>query len=253
MPTETFIATKDNQIDGAGPTINRGTQIYDTLAAWSFGDSRKILSFDISSLPSGAIINSATLSCYYYQAFSGTPTGKNVILYKLRRNDWHETESTWNIYKTGNNWGTAGASNTSTDIDTSLTDTSVMPNPNNWLEFDAKDIVEDAITNSINVNVLIKFETEGGSDTTAAFRTREYTTDTSLRPKLVIEYTLPTVTFSVSDTISLAESIIATIVTSITFLVQDTITLLESIRVKRMWEYITKNVTNWVQKAKKFY
>jgi hypothetical protein len=57
------------------------------------------------------------------------------------------------------------------------------------MNFDVKDIVENAIANSVNVNVLLRFETEGGVDNTARLWSREYTGDTSLRPKLVIEYT----------------------------------------------------------------
>ena len=36
--------------------------------------------------------------------------------------DWVENQTTWNVYKTSNDWGTAGASNTTTDILATATD-----------------------------------------------------------------------------------------------------------------------------------
>jgi len=189
MATLTVIPIKDNLLNSGGATSNYGTLTYMYLSAWSGGDIRSILSFDISSLPAGVTINSATLSTYYQSALAGNPAGRTVLLYKVRRNDWEEEQSTWNIFKTSNNWGTAGASNTTTDIDTSLSNSITMPAAGNWMNFDVKDIVENAIANSVNVNVLLRFETEGGVDNTARLWSREYTGDTSLRPKLVIEYT----------------------------------------------------------------
>jgi hypothetical protein len=36
---------------------------------------------------------------------------------RLRRTDWSETQATWNVYKTANNWTAAGASNVTNDVE----------------------------------------------------------------------------------------------------------------------------------------
>ncbi len=32
----------------------------------------------------------------------------NFQIMRIRRHDWKENEATWNVYKTGSNWGTGG-------------------------------------------------------------------------------------------------------------------------------------------------
>lgn len=192
-PTLTIQGTGiDTFIYQAFNTTNYGTETYLFFNGASIdGTVRNILvNMSLSELPSGATISTATFSLYYYAVFgTSNPKTRLFTLYKVRRTDWHETQSTWDIYKTGNNWGTAGCGNTTTDIDTSLTATNTFIDQTAagyWLDFDIKDIVEDAVANSVNFNIRgsIANGRYGGY-----FYSREYATDTSLRPKLVIEYT----------------------------------------------------------------
>jgi len=126
----------------------------------------------------------------------GHPSGQKALVYKLRRNDWAEGDkngaagfSNWNYYKDGSAWGTAGAGNTTSDIDTSLNAEATYGDDYGWINWDIKDIVEDAIENvSGIVNLFVKWQTESASYY-AYHYPREYSTDTTKRPKLVIEYT----------------------------------------------------------------
>ena len=177
----------DTSIYASATTTNYGSETY--IRIWSsFNDMRGLVLLPLSSLPAGAVVNSATFSMYYYQKGLNDPVNKTITADKIRRADWVEGQVTWNIYKTGSNWGTAGCSNTTTDVDTSKTATSTVPSDiNKWVEFDVKSIIEDAVTNSVDFN--IRMGTSGGdSNASAYFYSKEYSTDTSLRPKLVIEY-----------------------------------------------------------------
>jgi len=179
---------KDTKIVKNAATTNYGSNTFFTISNHSTATNRSLVSMSISALPAGATISSALFSMYHYRtAYGGNPNTKIVTLTRVVREDWEEAQATWNIYKTSNNWGTAGCANTTTDIDTSLTATDTFTGTaTGWMEFDVYDIVAYAYANSLTFNVI------GTTDYTAdfpEFYSKEYGTDTSLRPKLVIEYT----------------------------------------------------------------
>jgi len=60
-----------------------------------------------------------------------------------------------------------------------------------WIEWNVKAIVEDAYDNSNPAEFLVRDATEGSGSANlqTRFYSREYTEDTSLQPKLTIEYT----------------------------------------------------------------
>jgi hypothetical protein len=177
----------DNSIFQGAATTNYGTDTKLALSGSSSAIEHILVNMSLSELPVGATITTATFSLYYYAyLLSYDPNGVTLTLYKCRRADWHGTQSTWNIYKTSNNWGTAGASNTTTDIDTSKTATANFGAGYGWLNFNVKAIVEDAVANSVNFNIRGSI---ASGDYVAYLYSREYATDTTLRPKLVIEYT----------------------------------------------------------------
>ena len=185
-------ASKDNYMSSGNSAYNYGTETTLYLYNLSTNKDRPILSFDASGWTRPVSeIKAAKLNLYYYGNSGFDPVGLAVNVYKIRRTDWVEAESSWDIYKTGSNWGTAGASNTTSDIDTSVAATFNMPADTGWVEIDITDIVKDAITNNSGiVNVRISFDVE--TDTSpnqnlALFYSKEYTDDTSLRPKLVID------------------------------------------------------------------
>jgi len=98
-------------------------------------------------------------------------------------------DSSWNQYKTGSAWTTAGGDYVTSNPAGVSTN---MPAGYGWVDWDIKAIVKDAIANvgSI-VNVLARFTNEANaSQSSPYFYTREYAT-ASLRPKLVITYTTP--------------------------------------------------------------
>jgi hypothetical protein len=108
--------TSDTSIDSNAPTTN-----FDTDTRFMVGEQvgataifRGLIQPDYSSIPSG--------KTFTFNSFKLTPTGdvssnnRLIYFYRLLR-AWVSNQATWNVYSTGNNWGTAGAGNSSTDYD----------------------------------------------------------------------------------------------------------------------------------------
>ncbi len=104
----------DTRMLSALPTTNYGTNprldIGEHRTANNIG--RVLLEFNLAPIPTGSEITAFTVSLWK----SGNDANNNRTLrvYRVLR-DWVELEATWNIYSTGNNWGTAGCANTTTD------------------------------------------------------------------------------------------------------------------------------------------
>ena len=173
----------------AGRTINYGSNA--EIELWDKVDNalRSILEFDIPSLPAGATITSASLQLYYRAYNGANPSGKTAWAYKLTRTDWVELQATWNIYKAGINWTAAGGDYvTSSPSGGSTTFPAAI---NAWMSWNVLAIIQDAYNASKPAEFLVRYETESLSspnDSEIAFHSKEYTVDTTLRPKLVIEY-----------------------------------------------------------------
>ena len=117
MATLTLQATSamtDSWFDNFATTTNRGTSTFLQVGeeAGASRIYRGIIKFDLSSIPTGAIITSATLSLKL-KTDASTNT-RTFRFYRVKR-AWVEGECTWAIYSTGNNWGTAGCANTTND------------------------------------------------------------------------------------------------------------------------------------------
>ena len=114
----------------------------------------------------------ATLSLNYFSWGTNDPVGKTIYFYKLTRTDWHETQSTWNIYKTGNNWTTPGGDYvTSSPAGASQ----VAPAGYGWVAWDVLVLLDESLGASKDLELLLKFDDEASAAYTAmAFRSKEY-------------------------------------------------------------------------------
>ena len=188
MTTLTLYPAKDTCLEKAHPDSNKGAGDYLTLWDNYSTTWRAIPEFALSDIPAGATISSATLRLYYYFYSAANPVGKTVWAYKLTRTDWVELEATWNAYKTGSSWTAAGGDYVTSSPAGGST---VFPASYDWMSWNVLAIVQDAYTNGIPAEFLVKFANEiwsGGIDSYAVFHSKEYG---SLIPELVIEYTVP--------------------------------------------------------------
>jgi hypothetical protein len=184
----------DNYLSLGAPDTNNGasTRVYVNVQSNSI--SRTLLKFDFSALPDGVTISAATLSLYQD---STSAEGKTFCIYELTQTGWTELKSTWNaaydadldgVEDSGDIfWATAGG-----DYTTNNGASQTVPAVNNWMVWDVLALVEHFQSAHGKVaHFLLRDETENQSETfEARFISRSYTTDTSLRPKLVVTYTV---------------------------------------------------------------
>lgn len=91
--------------DGAQGRIKLGT---------GANEERTIVQFTLPGAITGPVdVTSATLRGY--KTDGNDISGSNLELYLLRRIPIYN-QATWNVYTTGNSWGTAGAKNTTSDV-----------------------------------------------------------------------------------------------------------------------------------------
>lgn len=113
MAQSILTPTADTYLDKWNPTTNYEASGLRIGADGSNNELyNSILRFNLSGI-SPCVVTSATLALTVY-SWGGTTV--TALSYRLRTGrDWVEDQATWNIYKTSNNWGTAGCANTTTD------------------------------------------------------------------------------------------------------------------------------------------
>ncbi len=194
---------KDTYLRKNAATTNYGTSANMTLYDSTAFIRRSILEFVISAIPPGQTLTAATLGVYYYADFNYDVGGRTVWAYKLTQTDWVETEATWNAYKTSSNWTAAGGDYATSSPSGNST---VIPDSYGWMSWSILDICQDAYASSIPVELLLRYETESTANPGGPWwYTNNYAGDTSLCPKLSIDYesagvSAPTVT-SISSSI----------------------------------------------------
>ena len=184
----------DNTLLSGSPDNNYGSEacIYVGYSSYVTAEKyRSILRFDFSSLPSGADISSATLSLYYYDYYNN-PSGRTYWAYEVTQTAWTEMGSTWNKYDGTNNWSTAGG-----DYTTTNGASKTVPASFGWMDWTVTTLAQHFQSSHNEIaNFLIRDGTEG-TNALAYFYSRDEATQTTLRPELVIDYTVyePSVIF----------------------------------------------------------
>jgi len=194
-----YAGTTDTWLNSDYPTTNFGNDIQDHLQYTT--QDRQLHRFDVSSIPSSATVNSATIYFYVYSVTGGTPA---VGCYRVLTH-WDELQATYNNRLTGTAWGSAGMLSGTDYVATAIGTFTVSAA--GWVSYDVTSTVQGWVNGSYANEGVMYRETSTGHCYT---RMSEYATDTSLRPKLAVTYTAspgaPTITTSSlpADTVGIA-------------------------------------------------
>ena len=186
---------------GSGAT-NNGT---DTLVGMQVGgvlQIRTVLSFDLSMIPAGAVIDSLNLVMTVNNLGNGTISGlgaievHEVIPNALATNNLVDGQVTWTTWKTGSNWTTAGG-----DFGILLTSALIVDgDADNQIDngekatFASSAAFITAAQNAFNAGlplelILLSPTAEGAVSSNFARFGSDTAATTSNRPQLTIDYT----------------------------------------------------------------
>lgn len=175
-------ATNDSTLWKTDPNANYSTATEIQIVTSGADNRNGILRFDFSALPTGAIISAASLSLKYYD-YGADPVGQTVYAYECTRTDWVGAEVSWNNYKSGQAWSTAGGDYTTTD-GASI----VMPAAATRPVFINWNVLALCQHFQASHSEIANFIIYMNAATTIRFYSSAYTTAAD-RPKLVITYT----------------------------------------------------------------
>jgi hypothetical protein len=174
----------ENNKDGLSPYLSVNTGL-------SWGTQRTLINFNLSSVPAGVTLDSATLTLYATPPNWGgnnTP-GKPMEIYRVT-SAWAEDQVTWNSRLTGINWTAPGGDYVGTtgdkDVSPYATDSS-KPLANAPVQWDITSLVSWWRDNpSENFGLMLLSYPGNG----LVFWSSEYGT-AALRPELEIQYSVP--------------------------------------------------------------
>jgi hypothetical protein len=145
-------ATNDTYIDQYNVNTNYGTGTTLTIGRSDSGSGDKsgLLYFNLSTIPSNATITDSTL----YLRTTVYSTQNNMSIFNLYRT-WKEYQATWNIAYTSQNWGIAGADNTTTDRNATAEANITFTANNQWYNASIPLMTQIWVTNESQNNGLI--------------------------------------------------------------------------------------------------
>lgn len=152
---------RDTRIDGASPTTNfDGAWLWLGIAesAGKYYQRRGLFHYDLKAfIPAGATIIAAVLHFYVFD--TDTTVDQAFQAVRIRR-DWVEDEATWNVWKTGSNWTTAGAEHLADDRDINYVVALGALNTTGWKTATMTALVQDAWTSENGENGVVNFIVE---------------------------------------------------------------------------------------------
>ena len=173
-------ATQDTYIQDANPGLNDGAATSLVIDREDGDLQRALFQFDVSSIPVGATINSATLKLQSTQIGGSITIGVYELLQSWSEGTGNGTSGTanWNQRSSGTNWTSAGGTYNATPVDTLTTDATGV---HSW---DLTQFVADWVSGSKTNNGILVGSPDGGGNRTVTYDSREGT----VQPVLEIVY-----------------------------------------------------------------
>ena len=135
-------------------------------------------------IPEGAVIQQAKLYLYKANSYEAT-WGAHRLL-----RDWRESQASWNHFQTNQAWAVGGANGIGVDYVGTADSTSASGWGSGWVVFDVTSSLQMMQSNGANYGWRI-IRSAGDRYNLKRFNSKEFMTDVSQRPKLVITYSAP--------------------------------------------------------------
>ena len=172
----TLYATSDTYIYEGNPSSNYGMSNRLIVGRAEGNDFRILVRFDLSSIPVGSTITSATLELYRLvnQASSASVEGAYYVWPYRLRSSWGEKSVTWNSQPSSASMGDPATN---------------VQGSSGWTGWSVTNIVSYWVTDG---NTNYGFMLRGDGSTIGSFT--GYSRETSYVPRLSVRYTEPTAT-----------------------------------------------------------
>ena len=181
-----YSGVSDTYMSAWAPTTNFADAA--DLQVRSQGTKRALIRFDLSHITTNAAVTEASLDLRTNYHREGT-IPMVVNLYRLRRR-WVESQVTWQGPATGEAWNVPGAA-AGADRDPEPIATIVLNATNAWFGIELAEIVQEWVTDPLeNFGLLLEGE---GVSLEYRFWSSDYSNVVD-RPRLCLEYVLPTPT-----------------------------------------------------------
>jgi hypothetical protein len=167
----TLSAQADTYVDGGSTSANYGADPSMFVDAEQSQPQRSFVMFDLTAIPSGSTVNSATLTLCYIQA-AAQGTGRTHEL-RLVTSSWSESTTTWDTQPT---------------LSSSVTDSAVVPASPQCLIFDVTANVQALADGASNWGWALSDQVIESGQHYVEYATREHGTS-GLRPRLDVTYT----------------------------------------------------------------
>jgi hypothetical protein len=180
---------KDAEVSSYNPTLTNPDANFTNIFAWTISGTSNIkrvyMGFDLASIPTNAVVDSAFLSLYFSQAFLASSQGSFYT--------GHIGDNAFFINRVTGNWAESGISWNTQPSFTNTNQVSIPAFSNyrqDYQKMNVKNLVSDMVANPSNsFGFMLGHQVESPYKITI-FTTSEET-DASIRPKLQIYYHLP--------------------------------------------------------------
>ncbi len=190
MPYKKFWASADTYITSTGPPTGGASVTLDVDSPPST-EERALIKWDLSSIPSNAIVSEAVMTLTNADAGNLSMT----VVRCLR--DWDNVAATWTAYSSGNAWGSSGAKAAGTDYDATVLATIASGAINTQKTADITSTVQDWIDGTNPNNGLLFFDS--GTSLSGQWHSIEAAIKARW-PFLEVFYSIPTIGYAVNGT-----------------------------------------------------